>query len=152
MSNTFFQGGRKIFYLVTVLIKTNTISFLGMLRRAHCLWPFAKKLYRGWISTMTSSNESSWKLPPPRNEELVAPLPSTVPSQICIASDYPTPFMTWCVPVQSVFVGWAALYEPLEGRCSYVRRAQPIVVPCHLHKPKFSKHCIAILTFAETFK
>jgi len=28
---------------------------------------------RKWISTMTSSNEISWKLPP-RNEELVAPL------------------------------------------------------------------------------
>ena len=37
-------------------------------------WPFAKKLYHGWISTMTSSNEISWKLPPPRNEELVASL------------------------------------------------------------------------------
>jgi len=32
-----------------------------------------EKLYHGWISTMTSSNEISWKLPP-RNEELVAPL------------------------------------------------------------------------------
>ena len=30
------------------------------------MWPFAKKLYHGWISTMTSSNEISWKLPPPR--------------------------------------------------------------------------------------
>ena len=27
--------------------------------------PFAKKLYHGWISTMTSSSEISWKLPPP---------------------------------------------------------------------------------------
>jgi len=41
--------------------------------RYYCMWPFAKKLYHGWISTMTSSNEISWKFPP-RNEELVAPL------------------------------------------------------------------------------
>ena len=31
----------------------------------YYMWPFAKKLYHGWISTMTSSNEISWKLPPP---------------------------------------------------------------------------------------
>jgi len=31
-------------------------SFSEMLRRELCLWPFAKKLYHGWISTMTSSN------------------------------------------------------------------------------------------------
>ena len=37
-------------------------------------WPFAKKLYHGWISTMTSSNEISLKLPPPQNVKLVAPL------------------------------------------------------------------------------
>ena len=30
----------------------------------YCMWPFAKKLYHGWISTMTSSNEISWKFPP----------------------------------------------------------------------------------------
>ena len=35
----------------------------------YYMWPFAKKLYHGWISTMTSSNEISWK-----NEELVEPL------------------------------------------------------------------------------
>jgi len=46
-----------------------------MLRRELYLWRFAKNLYHGWISTMTSSNKISWKLPPPRNEELVAPLP-----------------------------------------------------------------------------
>jgi len=28
------------------------------------MWSFAKKLYHGWMSTMTSSNEISWKLPP----------------------------------------------------------------------------------------
>ena len=38
------------------------------------MWPFPKKLYHGWISTMASSNEISWKSPPPRNEKLVAPL------------------------------------------------------------------------------
>jgi len=31
----------------------------------YYMWPFAKKLYYSWISTMTSSNEISWKLPPP---------------------------------------------------------------------------------------
>jgi len=30
----------------------------------YYMWPFAKKLYHGWMSTMTSSNEISWKLPP----------------------------------------------------------------------------------------
>ena len=30
------------------------------------MWPFAKKLYHGWISTMTSSNEIHEKLPPPK--------------------------------------------------------------------------------------
>jgi len=39
----------------------------------YYMWPLGIKLYHGWISTMTSSNEISWKLPP-RNEELVAPL------------------------------------------------------------------------------
>ena len=34
------------------------------------MWPFAKKLYYGWISTMTSSNEISWKLLPPNNSRL----------------------------------------------------------------------------------
>ena len=57
-----FSRGAKNFYLVTGLIKTNKISFLGMLRRELCFWPFEKMLYHGWISTMTSSNESSWKL------------------------------------------------------------------------------------------
>jgi len=32
----------------------------------YYMWPFAKKLYHGWISTMTSSNEISWRLPPPK--------------------------------------------------------------------------------------
>jgi len=57
---------------VCVLIKTEKFSFSEMLRRE--LHPFAKKLYHGWITTMTSSNESLWKLPPPRNQELVTPL------------------------------------------------------------------------------
>ena len=30
------------------------------------LWPFAKKVYHGWVSMMTSSNEILWKLPPPK--------------------------------------------------------------------------------------
>ena len=32
----------------------------------YYMWPFAKKLYHGWTSTMTSSNEISWKLPTPK--------------------------------------------------------------------------------------
>ena len=48
-----------------------------MLRRKLYLWPFAKKLYHGWISMVTSSNKISWKLSP-RNEELVAPVIHTV--------------------------------------------------------------------------
>jgi len=30
----------------------------------YYMWPFAKRLYHGWISTMASSNDFSWKLPP----------------------------------------------------------------------------------------
>jgi len=68
-----FPRGPKKFYLVTGLIKTNNISFLGMLRRELCLWPLAKKLYYGWISTMTSSNKvhENW---PPRNAPLIGRL------------------------------------------------------------------------------
>jgi len=59
MTNTFFQGGEKIFSfgfasLITVLLETNKFSFSEMLRKEH-----AKELYHVWISTMTSSNESS---------------------------------------------------------------------------------------------
>ena len=36
-----------------------------MLRGELYLSPLAKKLYYGWTNTMTSSNESSWKLPAP---------------------------------------------------------------------------------------
>jgi len=36
--------------------------------KVHCyyMWPFAKKLYHSWISMITSSNEISWKFPPPK--------------------------------------------------------------------------------------
>ena len=68
--------------LVTGLIQNKKFSFSKMLRRELYLWPLAKMLYHGWISTMTSSNESSWKFSP-RNEELVAPL-------VC-------PLNIWCV-------------------------------------------------------
>ena len=34
---------------------------------------FAKKLYHGWISTMTSSNEISWKLSPPEMKRWLRP-------------------------------------------------------------------------------
>ena len=37
------------------------------------MWPFAKKLYHGWISTMTSSNKISLKLPPPKLRAGCAP-------------------------------------------------------------------------------
>jgi len=37
-----------------------------MLRRELYLWPFAKKLYHGSISTMTSWNEISWIFLPPK--------------------------------------------------------------------------------------
>jgi len=62
---------------VCILIKTEMFSFSQMLRRELYLWLFAKKLNHGWISTMSSSNEISWKLPP-RNEVLVAPLTNSV--------------------------------------------------------------------------
>ena len=40
----------------------------------HYMWPFARKVYHGWISTMTSSNEILWKLPtPPKWRAACAP-------------------------------------------------------------------------------
>jgi len=39
----------------------------------YYMWPFAKKLYFGWIITMTSSNGISWKLPPPEMRAGCAP-------------------------------------------------------------------------------
>ena len=51
---------------------TMTSCLRAKIHYNYYMWPFAKKLYHGWINTMTSSNEISWKLPP-RNG-LVAPL------------------------------------------------------------------------------
>ena len=59
---------------ICILIKTEKLSFSEMLRRELYLWPFAKKLYHGWISTMTPSNEKSWKLPPPKWEAGCTPV------------------------------------------------------------------------------
>jgi len=42
---------------VCILIKTEKFSVSEMLRKEFYLWPFAKMLYHGWISTMTSSKE-----------------------------------------------------------------------------------------------
>ena len=39
----------------------------------YYMWPFAKKLYHGCISTMTSSNEISWKLPPTEMKSWLRP-------------------------------------------------------------------------------
>ena len=49
---------------VCILIKSEKFSFSKMLRKELYLRTFAQKLYYGWMSTMTSSNESSWKFPP----------------------------------------------------------------------------------------
>ena len=49
-----------------------------MLRKELNLWPFSQKLYYGWISTMTSSNESSWKLHPPKWRARCAPVIDTL--------------------------------------------------------------------------
>ena len=46
-----------------------------MLRRELYLWSFAKKLYHGWISTMTPANEISWKLPLLQMKSLLRPWP-----------------------------------------------------------------------------
>jgi len=35
-------------------------------KKHYCTWPFVKNLYHGWMNTMTSLNEISWKLPPPK--------------------------------------------------------------------------------------
>ena len=54
----------------------------------YYMWPFAKKLYHGWISTSTSSNKISWKLPPPEMKNWLRPwLPRIYPgvlSCICV--------------------------------------------------------------------
>jgi len=42
--------------LVTGLTKNKKFSFSEMLRRELYLWSLVKKLYHGWINTMTSLN------------------------------------------------------------------------------------------------
>ena len=59
--------------IVTDLIKTKKCSFSEMLRRELYLWPLAKKLDHIWINTMTSSNENSWKLSPPKIKSWLPP-------------------------------------------------------------------------------
>ena len=39
----------------------------------YYIWPFVKKLYHGWVSTMTSSNEILWELPPPEIKSWLRP-------------------------------------------------------------------------------
>ena len=68
MPNTFFQRGEKKFSvcfapLVAGLIKTNKFSFSEILRREHICDHLRKSCTA--VSTVTSSNESSWKLLPP---------------------------------------------------------------------------------------
>ena len=65
--------------LFTGLIKTEKFSFSEMLRREFYLWPLAKKLYDGWINTMTLSNENSWKLPPPEMKSWLRPWCHSLP-------------------------------------------------------------------------
>ena len=80
---------RSVLFLLTSVLQNAFVCILwtSCLRAKYCtLWPFAKKLYHGEkvvprLSTMTSLNEISWKLPPPQNEELVAPLPSAPPGK-----------------------------------------------------------------------
>ena len=59
--------------LVTGLVKNKKFPFSEMLRIELYLWPLAKKLYHGWINTLTSSNESSWKLLPPEMQNWLRP-------------------------------------------------------------------------------
>ena len=55
------------------MIKTEKLSFSAMLVGELYLWPFAKKVYHGWVSMMTSSNEILWKLPPPEMKSWLRP-------------------------------------------------------------------------------
>ena len=57
-------------------VRVCTMDFVSASKNTLVLgymWPFAKKLYHGWISTMTSSNEISWKLPPPEMKSWLHP-------------------------------------------------------------------------------
>ena len=63
---------------VCLLIKSEKFSFSEMLRKELYLWTLAQKLYCGWMSTMTSSNESSWKLPPPKWRAGCAPVRTSI--------------------------------------------------------------------------
>jgi len=60
-----------------------TMDFVSAVRAKmhyyYYMWPFAKNLYHGWISTTTSSNEISWKLPPPKWRAGCAPAPDPWP-------------------------------------------------------------------------
>jgi len=58
-----------------VCVCTLLTSCLGAKIHYYYMWPLAKKLYHGWISTMTSSYEISWKLPPPKWRAGCAPVP-----------------------------------------------------------------------------
>jgi len=54
-------------------------SCLGVkIHNYYYMWPFAKKMYHGWISTMTSSNEISWNFPPPEMKSWLRPLPNAI--------------------------------------------------------------------------
>jgi len=57
------------FYSVLVVrsaswLKLKVLIFGNVAKKLY-LWPFAKKLYHGWISMVTLSNEIAWKLSPP---------------------------------------------------------------------------------------
>jgi len=57
-----------VLFLLTSLVQNVCVytlwtSCLRAKMHYYYIWPFAEKLYQGWISTMTSSNEILWKLP-----------------------------------------------------------------------------------------
>ena len=59
-------------FLLTNVVQNVCVCILwtsclrGKIHYYYYMWPFVNKLYHGWISTMTSSNEILWKLSPPK--------------------------------------------------------------------------------------
>ena len=75
-----------------------------MLRRELYLWPFAKKLYYGWISTMTSSNENC---PPPEMKSWLRPWCWWMWCSLCFSLT--TPVVNISLPVLFCFLHFLLL-------------------------------------------
>ena len=74
---TRLQNVRFCLFLLTSVVQNVCVCTMDFVSAGkihyYYMWPFAKKLCHGWISTMTSSNEISCKLPPPEMKSWLRP-------------------------------------------------------------------------------